>query len=170
MKKIILLILFFSVVSFFPQTGQAQTDGDILRWNATGNKFILEGGLIKPFITVGGTDAARTFTVRIRNFSNGTITDKRFIVHWWVSTSSYGSVSKPANQTITFGNGSGTGALNLSGTVDTPSFCTSLTDTNGEFTVISTNSMIAPTGTIYFHVEVQGTVFVASGTVNITVG
>lgn len=137
--------------------------------NAIITSSIYQDDIPKPYITVGGDAQGRTFTVAVKKFNNTATAYTRYVVSWWVSTSQDGAPSKPSNQTVAVGNGAGSGAQTLSGTPNTPTWCVAETDSAGEVKITVSNTQTGTPATVYFHCEVLGARFTASGTVNTAV-
>jgi hypothetical protein len=131
---------------------------------------IYQDEIVKTAISVGGTTSVRTFTVSVKKYDDNASANTRFIVKWWISSSSYGALAKPTSSTVAFAHASGTAGSeeHLSGTVNTPTYCIGVTDDAGtcKITVTSGGSG-GGSPTVYFHCEVQGIVAQASGTVDV---
>lgn len=121
--------------------------------------YIVDDDVVRPFITVGGSDTARTFTVNIRKFDQASSSNTRFYLHWWTSTSSFGTSSMKPNNSASVTTGTNEDAVSNS----TSNF--GWTDSSGNFVVTVSNAQTGSPETIYFHVEVQGIIYQASGSV-----
>ena len=121
---------------------------------------ILQDDVVRPYITVGGSNTSRTFTVTIDKFNNTAGGNTRFYVHWWTSTSSYGTSSiVTGGQSVNVTTGTNEDAVSTS-TVNH-----AFTDANGDIVITITNTNSASAATVYFHIEVQGVIYQASGAV-----
>ena len=119
-------------------------------------------------VTAGGTASARTFTVSIRKMDGSALANKRVVLRWWSSATSYGAPAAAISPvpTITTGNGgTGTGALALT-TASNTAVNTVLTDTNGDVVITFTTAYNTTPVTMYFHIETEELVYQASGTIN----
>ena len=145
----------------------AQASGGTTNWAGyfgAGNVMIenkmVNDDVVKCSITVGGTSASRTFTVKVNKMDGADSANNRMMVHWWTSTSSYGTPS-----ITTAGTAAVTTGTNF-GTVSTTAVNTAFTDNNETLVITITGGGSATTGTLYFHVEVQGILYTANGVVD----
>ena len=123
--------------------------------------YIVDDDIVYPIITVGGSVTSRTFTVNVRKMDTVASSNTRFYLHWWTSTTSYGTcsiVGGPQTVAVTTGTNEDT--------VSTSTSNFGWTDSSGNFVVTVSNAQSGVPLTVYFHVEVQGIIYQGSGTVN----
>ena len=125
---------------------------------------IYQDDIVYPYLTTGGTATTRTITIKCRKFDGNDSANNRMQVHWWTSTSSWGT---PSFLTGDLGFTPSLTAGTNHGTVSLTALNTSWTDSNETITVsITTGNDAGPT-TFYFHAEVQGIAYQTSTTINI---
>jgi len=126
--------------------------------NDSGN--ISARDIVYPAITVGGNDASRTFTVDVSRLFGivGNANRTRFLIHYWISTSSYGTPSDPLGvQSYSITTGTNFGTVSITNVNH------AFTNSSGVLVLTGTTALDASPGTFYFHAEVQGILYVASG-------
>lgn len=125
---------------------------------------IYQDDVVYPYLTAGGTDAVRTITIKCRKFDGNDSVNNRMVVHWWTSTSSYGTPSFLVGDTGY--TPSLTAGVSLT-SISLTALNTSLTDSNETITVQISSANDNTPQTFYFHAEVQGIIYQISSTVNI---
>lgn len=127
---------------------------------------IYQDDVVYPYLTVGGSDSTRTITIKCRKFNGSDSANNRMVVHWWTSTSAYGTPGFLAGDlgfTPSLTAGTSLTTLSLS------ALNTTLTDSNETITVSITSSNNDNQQTFYFMAEVQGIVYGTSTTIFIWV-
>lgn len=121
--------------------------------------------IVRPIITISGTNSARVIQVNMSQFINNSVTQNgRPKLHWWTSTSKWNfPIVIAESQTFTLNNG-----VNLDPTTitNTAILRTSLTDNNHIWKFTITNMLTETPITYYFMCSVQGIVYVDSFVVN----
>jgi hypothetical protein len=130
--------------------------------NLTVTGSIINDGLVSCSIAISGNASARSFTVSLTKNNGTALTNQRQVVHWWTSGTQYGAAQVIAANIYTVVSGSNIVPISNSGSINH-----AVTDASGKFAVkLSNDNSNPPANLVYFHVEVQGAVFVANSTVD----
>jgi hypothetical protein len=123
---------------------------------------IINDGLVSCSIAISGNSGARSFTVSLTKNNGTALTNQRQVVHWWTSGTQYGAASAIASNSYAIVSGSNIVPISNSGSINH-----AVTDTSGKFAVKLSNDTSSPLANpVYFHITVQGAVFVANSTVD----
>lgn len=149
------------------QTWNGSTYIDHLILNGTGSKTTIAGeiyqdDIVKTTITEitsgYGNNTSRRFRFKAERFdaANPFTSTKRGMVHWWISTSSFGAPTVSGTQTLVTAVGTNFGSISTS------NVNTAFSDSNGYVEITISNAHTLTAVNHYLHVEIQGVIYVSA--------
>lgn len=123
---------------------------------------IYQDDIVYPYLTAGGTAAARTITIKCRKFDGNDSANNRMQIHWWTSAGT--SWGAPAWTVSNCTPSTTTGTTH--GTISLTALNTSWTDSNETVVITITTTHVTAASTFYFQAEVQGIAYQISSTIN----
>jgi hypothetical protein len=121
----------------------------------------IEKEILIPLLSITGDNTTRVINVQTALLDSSSTASGRYVLaHYWISNSSFGSPSEPSGaQSYAL-----TAGTNF-GTVSTSTINTAFSNSSGQFQFTITTSETGLDATVYFHIEIQGIIYVISGTI-----
>jgi hypothetical protein len=122
---------------------------------------IVNDGFVSCSIAVTGTNASRAFVASFLEVDGTALSNPRQLIHWWTSTSQFGTAIAIPNNTYAITAGTNVVPISNSGSINHAA-----TSATGTFGVTIAGGNSSSTTTAWFHTEVQGIIYSLSATIN----